>query len=900
MVTWRNPSLTGVICLLPGKTAPDGMWLPAWRHMLDTALVMQRLYRQWLPEGTRRALQGTLTEDEAEQAAVLAALLHDLGKLTPVFASKLLSLLPEVHSRLAAQGLNVPDHAAMIDPGKSPHALAAAAWLRQQDCPPSLAAVIAAHHGKPASDGQKMLLDGDEYPYAHHLYGKQGAASDTGRRWDEARQAWVDYALACCGLSSLEEAPELSRRGQMLLTGLLIVADWIASNTMYFPLLPQDELPDMAVEEARADAAMQTLALPFPLTCDMPPLDAEDFAQRFGFAPRPLQQAVMEAAQTCAEPGLMIIEAQMGVGKTEAALAAAEHFAQQCGAGGVFFALPTQATANGIFPRLLAWAEPLSAEYQQAVRLAHGTAGMNQLYMELPRAAALDADGLVVHPWMEGRKKALLANVVIGTVDQLLMAALRQKHVMLRHLGLAGKVVVIDECHAYDAYMSVYLERALQWLGSYRVPVILLSATLPAAKRTALMSAYLGQAPAGPWQESRAYPLLTWSDGPAVHSCTVDAGSRTTRVRMEQKDTADVPGCLAEKLHHGGCAVVILNTVKAAQQMADDLRRALPDKEVLLVHARFTLEDRAAWEETLLRRLGKASTLAERDGLIVVATQVAEQSLDIDADVMVTQLCPMDLLLQRMGRLHRHDRVRPAALAEACCVVLPADEGSVSVYGEWLLQQTQRLLPPEVCLPEDIPHLVQDAYAPAAGDMQTDPAWCSHTAKLADQESRARSFCLMPCEERRNRYANTISGMLDTDAADDELHGDAAVRDGKPSIEVLLMLQHADGSVGSASGDGASLRFDPTRQPAREEALRIARQRIRLPQEACIRVSETISQLEEITRRHLPEWQQAPALRGELFLLLDERRQAVLGQHVLHYDPEYGLRCWKEAGQSNG
>lgn len=899
MMAWKEPVLRGAVRLLPGKSSSDGMWTPAWRHMLDTGLVIQRLYRSWIPEAVRAVLQETRSDEETEQIVVLAALLHDMGKLTPVFASKLLPVLGEVRDRLRTLGLQVQDYASFIDPKKSPHALAGAAWLRLQGCPHSMAAVIAAHHGKPATSAQAQHLDEDEYPYSQNLYGDFGKRSPQGKLWDEARHAWLDYALSCCGFSALDKAPEISRRAQMILTGLLIVADWIASNTEYFPLLPQDALPDTAVEAARANAALQALALPDPLMCETAPQNADDFAARFGFAPRPLQQAAMDIAQSCVEPGLMIIEAQMGVGKTEAALAVTEHFANKWGAGGIFFALPTQATANGIFPRLLSWAEPLSEEYQQSVRLAHGTANMNRLYMELPRTAMPDADGMVVHPWMEGRKKALLANVVIGTVDQLLLAALRQKHVMLRHLGLAGKVVVIDECHAYDAYMSVYLERALQWLGSYRVPVILLSATLPAAKRVALMKAYLGSAPEGEWQNSRAYPLLTWSDGKTVWSAAVNAGSVSLCVRMEHAEREDVPAYLERKLCHGGCAIVILNTVKGAQEMATALQQSLPDKEIMLVHSQFTLEDRAAWEKKLLHRLGKNSTPAERDGLIVVASQVVEQSLDLDADVMITELCPMDLLLQRIGRLHRHDRVRPADLKAAACVVIPAESGAENIYGRWLLQQTERLLPESIMLPRDIPLLVQAAYAPPSADMANDPSWLEHETKLAIKESRARSYCLLECQESRRVKLNTINGMLDTDAPDDETYGNAAVRDSEPTIEVLLLVQHSDGSISLVPRNGDAPRFDPTRQPSKEEALRIARQRIRLPHAVCIPVGKIISELEETTRRTLPEWQHAYALRGELFLLLDERIRKTLGRYTLEYDPEHGLQYWKEAERSD-
>lgn len=234
----------------------------------------------------------------------------------------------------------------------------------------------------------------------------------------------------------------------------------------------------------------------------------------------------------------------MGVGKTEAALAGADLLGSRNGCGGLFFGLPTQATSNGIFPRIEEWASK-EADAEQMVlgiRLAHGAAEMNDEYRSLFHGTAStdeddDRESLWVHPWFEGRKQALLADFVIGTIDQLLMAALKQKHVMLRHLGLAGKVVIVDECHAYDAYMNQFLYRALNWLGAYGVPVILLSATLPYAKRTAMIRSYRGlqtSVPAEkkePWMCSKDYPLLTWTDGRDIKQLKVSLGTSEKRYK---------------------------------------------------------------------------------------------------------------------------------------------------------------------------------------------------------------------------------------------------------------------------------------------------------------------------------------------------------------------------------
>lgn len=290
------------------------------------------------------------------------------------------------------------------------------------------------------------------------------------------------------------------------------------------------------------------------------------------------------------------------------------------------------------------------------------------------RSNNIDVDddaGAAVYQWFEGRKKSMLADFVVGTVDQLLQLALKQKHVMLRHVALMNKVVIIDECHAYDAYMNVYLKRALNWLGRYKVPVILLSATLPAAKRDDLVRAYLNRDAATSRRRRRDiqneeansdYPLMTYTDGDNVLQKHVEAGVMPLNVKVNRIYENDVVDLLEDLLSDGGCAAIIVNTVKHAQELAERLKAEFGD-DVSLLHSRFTATDRISKEDILRKQLGKAGTGTKRPHrLIVVGTQVIEQSLDIDFDVMISELCPIDLLLQRMGRLHRHNRNRPDKL----------------------------------------------------------------------------------------------------------------------------------------------------------------------------------------------------------------------------------------------
>ena len=901
-----------LVRLLAGKSDPSGGggWLPLWMHARDTAGILRHLAQSWLPEAVRHTLG--LEEELLYKLVIFLGMTHDSGKMTVAFQSNILRQLTEVRERLQAH-LSFPD--TFLNRSATPHAMASEAILLELGCPPGVASIVGAHHGKPQQDGLNDFISEQLENHPENYWGHGQEAI-----WRAMWQEMLDSALQESGLSDVTELPDLTIPAELLLTGLLTMADWIASNTTYFPLIPVEETGGETDYPARVERAWERLNLTAPWESPYNSMDAGAFRQQFGFPPNSLQQAVLEAADNISVPGLLIIEAQMGVGKTEAALAAAEVFANRCQAGGLFFGLPTQATANGIFDRLMDWAETQSEDMVHSIRLAHGMAELNAEYRQLfPGHATTEEDadrnndpesGVLVHRWFQGNRQALLADFVIGTVDQLLMAALKQKHLMLRQLGLAGKVVVVDECHAYDTYMNCYLDRALTWLGRYQVPVILLSATLPARRRAELVNAYLGgRAEEGGWQTSRGYPLLTWTDGRQVCQRTVPLTEPGKTVQMAPLTEDQLPALLREKLAQGGCAGVIVNTVRKAQAVAAQLRQTLPEYEVLMFHAQFLMPDRAEKERTLLRRLGKRSTPAERDRLIVVGTQVMEQSLDIDFDFLVTELCPMDLLLQRIGRLHRRtDRTdRPLPLQTAQCAVLDTgnesfDAGSKAVYGEWLLWRTRQLLPQAVVLPQDIPQLVQDTYGWEEKDVlpqDTDSVRRreEYLLKRGKQEQKAAAFLIQPPTEHRLRpRRNVLDNWMNGEQKGTEAAARAAVRDGDPSVEVLLMVRYEDGSVHFLPWQEEGRAVAADCPPCQADSVSIARQRLRLP--GCFSkrwtVDRVINELEEQNRRLLPEWQQAPMLKGELVLLLDENLTAHLSQTVLRYDRRDGLTWQKE------
>ncbi|MGP1406631.1 DEAD/DEAH box helicase family protein [Filifactor alocis] len=222
------------------------------------------------------------------------------------------------------------------------------------------------------------------------------------------------------------------------------------------------------------------------------------FEARFQFSPKSFQEKISNEISKLEQPGLVIIEAPMGLGKTESALEAAEQLAEKTGRSGLLFGLPTQATSNGIFPRINSWLNSVAQDSEEnlSIRLVHGKASLNEEFTDIPNSNNINIDesdegSVFVNQWFSGRKTSALDDFVVATVDQLLMIALKQKHLALRHLGISKKVVVIDEVHAYDAYMGIFLFRAIEYLGAYHVPVVLLSATLPSDIRKNLVQHYM-------------------------------------------------------------------------------------------------------------------------------------------------------------------------------------------------------------------------------------------------------------------------------------------------------------------------------------------------------------------------------------------------------------------------
>ncbi|MDV2058697.1 CRISPR-associated helicase Cas3' [Salmonella enterica] len=454
--------------------------------------------------------------------------------------------------------------------------------------------------------------------------------------------------------------------------GLVILADWMGSDESQFPLfssaMPLNDYWPLACEKAQR--AISTI----------PPLSQHSHYQShqalFPFIETltPLQQLANTLDISAHGPHLVILEDVTGAGKTEAALILTHRLMSTNKGHGLYVGLPTMATANAMYKRLAAAYRALFADNSRpSLILAHGGREMSDAFRQSiwqPVGGTAEDyardDGNAVsecHAWFaDSRKKALLAEVGVGTLDQLLMAVMPFRHQSLRLLGMRDKILLLDEVHAYDGYMVKLLEGLLRFHAAQGGSAIILSATLPAALREKLLNAFSDGArfmSAG-GSDNAGYPWLSHltSSGLLEQPLATRPGvQRTVAVNwiQQRQEALDI---IYRVVATGQCICWIRNTVDDALDTYQQLLHEgiVPDQDLLLFHSRFAFTDRIAIENKTLNWFGNNAPVSERRGKVLIATQVVEQSLDLDFDWMITDLAPIDLLIQRAGRLQRHIR----------------------------------------------------------------------------------------------------------------------------------------------------------------------------------------------------------------------------------------------------
>lgn len=657
-----------------GKARPEkGAGAPCHRlpfHALDVAACAKVLAEQsrFGVEELARAMEWP--EDAVRRLFVFFVALHDVGK----FASSFQNLAPELAPRKAGETQSLlakplrHDTLGWLlwqDAGRrewfgreldEDAAEFAEIWMR----------VVAGHHGKPPIEN----FGARHRPRAERYFSDADVAAAGAFARDVAELLLPDGLPVADG-----KALDALKRGSWQLAGLEVLADWLGSNAQFFPY---------RIEPLELRAYWETTALPRARQAVRAAGLETHATRRWSGARELLEFARLTPLQEYAAtvelgpgPQIFLFEDVTGAGKTEAAFLLAHRIMATGLAHGLYFALPTMATANqmyertaGIYRRL--YADPANA----SLVLAHGARHLVKEFRasvvasgEPPAERTAPGEPLAasaqLNAWLaDSGKKALLADVGVGTIDQALFGVLPVRHQSLRLLGLAGKVLIVDEVHAYDEYMTELLEKLVEAQSMQAGCVVLLSATVPAQLRSRLMAAFArGRGWRGcPVAVDSRYPLATHGTDGVVwpEACETRAELKRSVAIQPLHREQDVAKRMLRAAESGHCACWIRNTVEDARCGFERLRAAAAER-VGLFHSRFAMADRLEIENGVLRSFGKASTPNQRRGQLLVATQVVEQSLDLDFDELFIDLAPVDLVIQRAGRLRRHARTAEGA-----------------------------------------------------------------------------------------------------------------------------------------------------------------------------------------------------------------------------------------------
>ncbi|MGQ9724960.1 MAG: CRISPR-associated helicase Cas3' [Tepidimonas sp.] len=738
-----------------GKCKPNGKRHPLNDHCLDVAVVFHSLL-------SIRSIARTMPIDaqQAERLAVLA-FLHDFGKCNWGFQAK-------ANPRARQTAGHVMEGVALLS---ELHDYCPQEWR-------ALIAEICSWFQGGEEQGLQMLLASISHhgrPVSLNDYAASGVERLAKKWWSATGDYDPMAALASLAHAARRAFPRAFGHGiplinatpalQQRFAGLVMLADWIASDEQFFPYRQCDSEDRLALARQAACHALRQIGLIVPVKRSPKP-----FASTFGFAPTPLQAALAREITPGEDTRLLLAESDTGSGKTEAALAWFMRLYAEGLVDGLYFALPTRVAARELYERV-----------RQAIHAAFAEEPPGPVLLAAP--GYVKVDGRAVHDilpdpvgvqwsddlqdtfrvredawrermWSAERpKRFLAAPVAVGTIDQALLSVLKVKHSLLRSVCLDRHLLVVDEVHASDPYMREVLSRLLMAHTSRGGFALLLSATLGEAAAACYFSRQ-----AAPLDRAiaRPYPLLSahnhmWPMPPA----------RTREIDIELSNTlvddAALLPRLIDALECGARVLVVCNTVSRANTLFRRVEDRLKDTHPHLLaalfhlngqhcphHGRFAREDRERLDAAVTQQLGKASAAGAR---LLIGTQTLEQSLDIDADWLVTDLAPMDVLIQRLGRLHRHTRERPPGFTTPKALVrtppkalieylkdgelrAPAGLGSVYADGQVLALTWDSLQhKPHLELPSQARERIERTTHPQALDALAD-AWREHGARL--------------------------------------------------------------------------------------------------------------------------------------------------------------------------
>lgn len=913
-----------------GNGEENTSWMTLKRHLADTADVEPYAWSRFVSKSLENSMTESIfnyTKIDHEEAleslrkmSRFMAGIHDVGKANPVFQS----MLHDDHDFISTNLFNAIGEE---PPDESYHnkdlrheeisGLSLMQWIVKRlglkysrktvKSIYRLSCIVTGHHGYYDYDKsvESVIVRNDEDSKWNVWL--DGFRSPKDRRWTDVRLELIDWMADRTGVTESDVKSwllmEITPWVQMILSGVLVTADWMASDQNAFPCTPDGVID--CNEHERLENGISRLGIPdgwTPSAWNHKPLTDDDFHSMFPGVPsgavmNKIQESMVRTVETPTPPGLVICEAPMGCGKTEAALMSASILAERYKCSGLEFALPTMATTNAMYPRVISWANSdMIGAGRAPVSLQHGDAWLNS---EWGRDERRRGD------WLSRRQTSSMASVDISTIDHLLGMGLKHGHVDLDHLGYSGKVIIIDEVHSADEYMMTYVTRTLSWLGAYKTPVIILSATLSKSMRRRLVEAYSGMEI--DWL-SDGYPMITSvDDNGHVNQTIVPTGDATNVIHIDGRVLDTVPTEAVDSVKDGGCAAIVMDTVKAAQDMVEMVKSEADSREidvkVMLLHSRYCKQDRQRLEDELITMLGPNGDRPER--LIVVATQVIEQSLDIDFDVMWSQVAPIDSLLQRAGRLHRRSSTfRPTRLEEPVLHVidLPDVHDEIPrwlaknhsdpitfVYDRSILIRTIVALNDHntIMIPDEISDLVRSVY-----DDKSEPSLPDDWLDVLRSTTEDHSTKLYRDDVQSNQH------VIDGPEINDLMHltrrmedkGNAGVRNGLESLPVIIIKTNEDGTYSPAADQ--SIRMYGEYPPDWDLGRTLYKSMVGLPgaYSSDWAIDNTIKELEEATASRLPGWvEDGSSVKGELSLILDDYGNAELNGRAVHYDSILGL-----------
>ena len=864
-------------------------------HLLDTAAAAQAITEQMLPRSLVEtvAQHAGLSCAEWKQTARVLAGWHDIGKASCGFQNADAAACPSWARH----------HRDLNRAGRHDRIGAMLTWDRLDSVPvrarARVAQIIGGHHGLVPQLSMQWLTE----------LGGSALVDDEPPPELEAARQWLwetlDSEIGC-----LPDSLEVATPAASMTLAVVVLADWIASSheliedhqeahagNGFNPHEHYERSRGYADSHLRASGLIAPARWKRPTPPDMIPGDEPTW--------RALQFSIDDAFNP-GGPGIAVICAPTGEGKTEAALLAAARFGAASGRHGLFFAMPTVATAEGLHDRLAGCIERLTATGEPAaLRRVH-----SQAMLADDEHTAVSDDPVATRAaaaWMRGTRKSMLAPFGVGTIDQVLLGALRSKHSPLRIFGAAAGVLVVDEAHALDPYMRKLLCRAVEWLAALGTPVVVMSATMPRKRMQELCEAY--QAGCGKdrdtgdvlrdgypswaawtaadgWSGDQTDPARSWNLQVAVREVPrQNLTERIAELALEEANSAE-----------GKCVLVVRNTVVAAQQTYQAIREAdpslTPGDTIQIIHSRLPRGVRDSRSREALSRFGPDLGSRPKRS-IMVATQVVEQSFDVDFDVLITEPAPLSSLLQRSGRVQRHRLSGDGGTARAVVVWPTDDTGAASpwspIYAKAELMRAHACLTEsgsedgrDIRVPEDVPRLVELTdlestekieFAEVDADSAAE-ATLAQLVRIDASKSLASNWAIPP--PRPDAPLHELTGHFDTD----EMHPGT-----RHQAHSALIVPCTKTSDGWALHDDTIIDPEPGRRPPVDS--------IRKVFGASIPVSYPNPEWASALPALLGGWDRTPVANAQILDV--SAGECPIGDWTLRVDAEIGLVITKEA-----